>query len=85
MEAAALGPDGVVVGLQPGAVYIDHTTTDPKLVEAVGAAAAARGAALIDAPVMGDRQGIQKGAAVLLPWQCRCRTTVRDADGCRGI
>ena len=35
MEAVALGPEGIVSGLRPGSVYIDHTTTSPVLIDAV--------------------------------------------------
>ena len=35
MEAVALGPEGIVSGLHPGSVYIDHTTTSPVLIDAV--------------------------------------------------
>lgn len=52
MQAVALGVDGIVAGLRPNAIYIDHTTTSPTLIEAVGDAVQKRGAAMCDAPVV---------------------------------
>ena len=51
VERVALGPDGVVAGLRAGAVYIDMSTIDPTTTRSVGAAVAAKGAAMIDSPV----------------------------------
>lgn len=51
VERVALGPDGVVAGIQRGAVYIDMSTIDPATTRKVGAAIAARGATMIDSPV----------------------------------
>jgi len=47
----ALGDDGVVAGIKPGAVYIDMSTIDPQTTRTVGSAIAAKGAAMIDSPV----------------------------------
>ena len=51
VERAALGDDGVVAGLRGGSVYIDMSTIDPATTRRIGAAVAARGAAMIDSPV----------------------------------
>ena len=51
VERVALGPDGIVEGIRPGAVYIDMSTIDPATTRKVGAAIAAKGAAMIDSPV----------------------------------
>jgi len=47
----ALGPEGIVEGIKPGAIYIDMSTIDPATTREVGAAIAAKGAAMIDCPV----------------------------------
>jgi 3-hydroxyisobutyrate dehydrogenase len=57
MQQVCLGPRGVVAGLQPGALYIDHTTNAPHLVRLVHATLAARGADMLDAPVSGGMEG----------------------------
>jgi 3-hydroxyisobutyrate dehydrogenase-like beta-hydroxyacid dehydrogenase len=51
VERVALGPDGVVAGIRSGAIYIDMSTIDPATTRKVGAAIAAKGAAMIDSPV----------------------------------
>ncbi len=51
VERVALGPDGVVEGIRPGTIYIDMSTIDPATTRKVGAAIAAKGAAMIDSPV----------------------------------
>ncbi|MBB5221258.1 4-hydroxybutyrate dehydrogenase/sulfolactaldehyde 3-reductase [Amaricoccus macauensis] len=51
VEATADGPDGIVAGLRPGAIYVDLSTIDPETTKRVGAKVAARGAAMIDSPV----------------------------------
>jgi 3-hydroxyisobutyrate dehydrogenase-like beta-hydroxyacid dehydrogenase len=51
VERVALGPDGIVDGIRPGAIYIDMSTIDPETTRKVDAAIAAKGAAMIDSPV----------------------------------
>lgn len=50
VEAAVLGPDGVLAGAHPGLVYIDSTTAEPHSTLKLAAALAERGAAMLDAP-----------------------------------
>jgi 4-hydroxybutyrate dehydrogenase / sulfolactaldehyde 3-reductase len=51
VERVALGADGIVSGIRAGSVYVDMSTIDPATTRKVGAAVAARGAAMIDSPV----------------------------------
>lgn len=51
VDAVALGPDGIVEGLRPGAVYIDMSTIDPVTTRKVGAAVESCGAHMLDVPV----------------------------------
>jgi 3-hydroxyisobutyrate dehydrogenase-like beta-hydroxyacid dehydrogenase len=57
MEEASLGSDGIAGELRPGSLYIDHTTNSPQLVRRVHAMLAARGVAMLDAPVSGGMEG----------------------------
>ncbi len=66
MEEVTLGPNGILEGIQPDAIYIDHTTNSPDLVRQVGESVAGRKAHMLDAPVMGDRQSILKGVLTLM-------------------
>ena len=51
VERVALGHDGIVEGIKPGTIYVDMSTIDPGTTRKVGAAIAAKGAAMIDSPV----------------------------------
>ena len=51
VERVALGPDGIVAGIKSGSIYIDMSTIDPGTTRKIGAAVAAKGAAMIDCPV----------------------------------
>ena len=66
MERVTLGPDGILEGIQPDAIYIDHTTNSPDLVGRVGEAISNQKAHMLDAPVMGDQQSILKGALTMM-------------------
>jgi 3-hydroxyisobutyrate dehydrogenase-like beta-hydroxyacid dehydrogenase len=54
LQALALGEGGLITRLARGACLIDHTTAAPKTARVIAAAAAARGAVALDAPVSGD-------------------------------
>ena len=57
MEAVCLGPGDLVARLDPGALYIDHTTNSPELVRRVHTLLAHKGVAMLDAPVSGGMEG----------------------------
>jgi 3-hydroxyisobutyrate dehydrogenase len=65
MQAVTLGDRGIVAGVSRGSVVIDHTTNAPGVVREVGAASAARGAHLLDAPLDGGREGALEGQLTL--------------------
>ncbi|MCX7277671.1 MAG: NAD(P)-dependent oxidoreductase [Burkholderiales bacterium] len=51
VEALLRGPNGLAGGLQPGAVVVDCSTSDPVSTVALAAEIAALGATLVDAPL----------------------------------
>jgi 3-hydroxyisobutyrate dehydrogenase len=57
VEAVALGPDGLIAGIKPGAAYFDLSTNSPSLVKKLNAAFAQKGAQMLDAPVSGGPAG----------------------------
>jgi 3-hydroxyisobutyrate dehydrogenase len=57
VEAVALGPDGLVAGIKPGAAYFDLSTNAPSVVKKLHAAFAEKGAHMLDAPVSGGPAG----------------------------
>jgi 3-hydroxyisobutyrate dehydrogenase-like beta-hydroxyacid dehydrogenase len=57
VEAVALGPDGLVAGIKPGAAYFDLSTNAPSVVKKLHSAFAEKGAHMLDAPVSGGPTG----------------------------
>jgi 3-hydroxyisobutyrate dehydrogenase len=61
VEAVALGPDGLLAGIKPGAAYFDLSTNAPAVVKKLHAAFAEKGAHMLDAPVSGGPAGAASG------------------------
>jgi 3-hydroxyisobutyrate dehydrogenase-like beta-hydroxyacid dehydrogenase len=61
VEAVALGPEGLLSGIRPGAAFLDLTTNAPATVRKVHAAFAEKGAHALDAPVSGGPRGAASG------------------------
>ena len=57
MERVTLGGDGILVGIEPESVYIDHTTNSPELVRRVHNLFREKGVHMLDAPVSGGMEG----------------------------
>jgi 3-hydroxyisobutyrate dehydrogenase-like beta-hydroxyacid dehydrogenase len=51
VEKTIFGRRGVLEALRPGMVYVDSTTADPSATRRIGGELAARGIAIVDAPV----------------------------------
>ncbi len=60
------GAESLINTLRPGSIVIDTTSSVPDGTRALGAALAARGVALIDAPVSGARKGALDGTLVFM-------------------
>jgi len=61
VETVALGPDGLISGMKPGAAYFDLSTNAPSLVKKLHAAFAEKGLHMLDAPVSGGPAGAKSG------------------------
>jgi 3-hydroxyisobutyrate dehydrogenase len=61
VEAAALGPDGLLAGMKPGGAYFDLSTNSPSVVKKLHAAFAEKGMHMLDAPVSGGPAGAATG------------------------
>lgn len=61
-----LGPDGVLAHARPGALLIDCSTIDVETARAVAAQAAAKGFAMLDAPVSGGTIGAAAGTLTFM-------------------
>ena len=62
----ALGPDGVIAGLEAGGIYIDMSTIAPDVSRAVAAEFAAKGLAMLDAPISGSPVTLAQGNASVM-------------------
>jgi 3-hydroxyisobutyrate dehydrogenase len=63
LRAVALGRDGIVSGLKHDAVYVEMSTVSPAVTREIGEAVAARGAAMLDAPISGSTITVEAGTA----------------------
>jgi len=61
LQAVTYGPDGILAGLQPGAVYVDMSTTSPANTRAIAEKVAELGAQMLDAPVSGSVITLEQG------------------------
>ena len=66
LRAVTLGADGAFAGMQPGAVFVDHTTASASVARELCAAATKLGLQFIDAPVSGGQAGAQNGALTVM-------------------
>lgn len=66
VKACALGPDGIVAGIKPGAVYIDMSTIEPDESRAVAAEFAKAGAVMLDGPISGSPVTVTAGNASVM-------------------
>ncbi|MGB0922428.1 MAG: NAD(P)-dependent oxidoreductase [Alphaproteobacteria bacterium] len=66
VRSVTTAPGGVIEGLQAGAVLVDHTTASAGLAEELAAAAQAKGAGFLDAPVSGGQAGAENGQLTIM-------------------
>ncbi len=66
VEAVVCGEDGVLAGLAPGGVWIDHTTCSAALARRLAAQASALGLYALDAPVSGGQAGAENGTLTVM-------------------
>lgn len=66
LRSVTLSDDGAFAGMKPGAIFVDHTTASAEVARELGAEAAKRGLAFIDAPVSGGNLGAINGALTVM-------------------
>jgi 3-hydroxyisobutyrate dehydrogenase len=66
VEQVLLGENGVLEGVRPGSLVIDHSTISPRATVRMAAALAGRGAHMLDAPVSGGSEGAEKGTLSIM-------------------
>lgn len=66
LRSVTLGADGAFAGMQPGAIFVDHTTDSANVAREMDEAARACGVQFIDAPVSGGQAGAQNGLLTVM-------------------
>ncbi|QYJ73781.1 NAD(P)-dependent oxidoreductase [Shewanella sp. FJAT-52076] len=66
LHQVVLGEEGVIHGLKPGAVLVDHTTASADIAREIGAALTDQGMGFIDAPVSGGQAGAENGVLTVM-------------------
>ena len=66
LRQVTLGSAGTFAALAPGAIAIDHTTASAGIARELHAAAKARGANALDAPVSGGQSGAENGTLTVM-------------------
>ena len=66
VEAVTLGERGILASIKPGQTYIDLSTNAPSMVKKIGAAMAAKGIAMLDAPVSGGTTGAEAATIAIM-------------------
>jgi 3-hydroxyisobutyrate dehydrogenase-like beta-hydroxyacid dehydrogenase len=66
LEAITSGPDGVLAGLWPGALYVDMSTVSPRVSRELATRVHLAGATMIDAPVSGSVPAARSGTLAIM-------------------
>lgn len=66
VRSVMYGEQGVIAGLKPGSVIVDHTTTSADLAIELAKACAEQGLHFVDAPVSGGQAGAENGALTIM-------------------
>jgi 3-hydroxyisobutyrate dehydrogenase len=66
LRAIVLGADGALAGMQPGSIFVDHTTASADVARELYGAARNLGVAFVDAPVSGGQAGAQNGLLTVM-------------------
>lgn len=85
VEAVALGPDGLIEGMAPGAVLVDCSTIAPDVARHIADELGRKGIAMLDAPVSGGAQGaIDATLAIMAGGDAAVLEKVRPLLDCLG-
>jgi 3-hydroxyisobutyrate dehydrogenase-like beta-hydroxyacid dehydrogenase len=66
VEAVLLGEEGVIHGIQAGALVVDCSTISPIRTQAFAQALAEKGAHMLDAPISGGSEGAARGTLSIM-------------------
>lgn len=66
VRSVVYGENGVLAGMAPGSVLVDHTTTSAVLSREIAGKCVEQGVSFVDAPVTGGESGAQQGTLAVL-------------------
>src|SRR3984957_8252577 len=66
LDAVTAGPDGILAGLQPGALYVDMSTVSPGASRELSRVVRSAGATMVDAPVSGGVPAAETGTLAIM-------------------
>ena len=61
LRSVCLGEEGAFAGMEPGSIFVDHTTVSAKVTRELYEAAKAQGISFVDAPISGGQAGAENG------------------------
>ena len=80
LAQVVLGQAGALAAMEPGSLFVDHTTVSPGTARRLAAEAEARGIHALDAPVSGGQAGAENGKLAIM-----CGGTVQAMDSARPV
>ncbi|MEM9576833.1 MAG: NAD(P)-dependent oxidoreductase [Pseudomonadota bacterium] len=66
LRSVCLGEEGAFAGMQPGSVFVDHTTVSAAVTRELYAAANAHQISFVDAPISGGQAGAENGVLSIM-------------------
>jgi 3-hydroxyisobutyrate dehydrogenase len=66
LRAVCTGAEGAFAAMQPGAIFVDHTTVSAKVTRELSKAGKERGLGFVDAPISGGQAGAENGALSIM-------------------
>lgn len=66
VRSVVYGENGVLAGMAPGSILVDHTTTSAVLAREIAEKCSEKGVSFVDAPVTGGESGAQQGTLSVL-------------------
>ena len=66
LRGVVYGEKGILAGMKPGAILVDHTTASATVAREIEAEAKKRGIGFLDAPVSGGQAGAQNGQLTIM-------------------
>jgi len=66
LRSVAFGSDGILSGMDKGAIFVDHTTASATVAREIGEQAKILGIGFLDGPVSGGQAGAENGALTVM-------------------